>query len=105
MPVTQPDSDTAPGSLSHADAFGAFLRLRLRTPAHATKLVWVYVAPLLHPSQSRPLSVHAIARQLDTKTKTVRRSLEHLGWIGLINCTVQPGQCTAGHYRHGALFL
>lgn len=88
-------------AVTHADAFTVFLALRIRTPQHGAKLVWVYVAPLLDYDDARPLSGYAIARTLDTKLSTVRRALRALHAWGLVECTTEPGPQSAGWYRLG----
>lgn len=87
--------------MTHAAAFDAFLALRFRTPSHASKLVWVYIAPMLNDETARALSASAIARALDTKFTTVRRALEHLEAVGLVTCTQRPQKTLPGHYRLG----
>jgi len=88
-------------SVTHAEAFTAFLALRIRSPQHAAKLVWVYVAPMLDYNHARPLSGYAIARTLDTKLSTVRRALRSLHAWGLVECVDEPGPQSAGWYRLG----
>ncbi len=89
------------GPVTHADAFTVFHALRIRSPQHGAKLVWVYVAPLLDCDEPRRLSGFALARDLDTKLPTVRRALRTLNAWGLVECTTEPGPQSAGWYRLG----
>jgi hypothetical protein len=89
-------------AVTHDEAFGAFHRLRLRTPQATAKLVWVYIAPQLDWYRPRPISIAAVATVLDVKTRTVGKALASLVAWELLTVESPAGKCEAGWYYLGA---
>lgn len=89
-------------TISVAEAFAAFARLRLRTEQVTCKLVWLLVGPQLDHHRPRPVSIRRVAQVLDVKTRTVRRALDSLVTLGLLERESPTRGHLPGWYQLGA---
>ena len=64
--------------MTHEDAVTVFRALRIRSPNLGAKLLWFVLALTLGDDMPTLMSQAQLARLLDTKSSTVRRSLATL---------------------------